>query len=255
MTESMNLDSSDIVGSFEEFESLDTNLEDELDMLSQAQQMKEDSMDIIPAVLTKNGIEIIKQEIVEKMDHQEQIEEQLMEETIPYDNTVNIIDSVMDIVESEGSYPEEELVPLSDVEQNPLSDIEHEDSEMHNDHDIFSDRIIDEVIVGNEQVIEEPESRIYDENDISDMISDNVITEETVIEGSEVLEFNKHKIIEKKEEPEKVMTSGVFVVNAHPGTLQTAQAILSNNTLIAPKENVIFFSIFLQCYIHINYKR
>lgn len=243
MTESMNLDSADIVSSLEEFESLDTSLEAELNMLSEEQHLKHTSMDLMPSVLSKNSMEVMKEEIIEKMEPEEQIEEQLMEETIPYDNTVNIIDSVMDIVESEGSYHGQELVRLSEDDQNhsdnePL-EIDHGESTMHNDHEIFSDRVIDEVIVGDEQVIEAHESRDYDDNeaDISDMISDNV-TEETVIEGSEVMEFVKQDIIEKKE-PEKVVTSNVFVVNTHPGTLQTAQAILSNNTLIAPKENKV----------------
>lgn len=243
MTESMNLDSADIVGSLEGFDtSLDTSLEAEFEMLNHSEHITVNEIDITADPLAKVEIqveeEVVKEEIVENME-EEITEEQLMEETITYDDvniTSHVIESVMDIVE-DGTYHNED-------EQNSLT-VSHETSEIQNDNEIFSDRVIGEEIVSDEQVIEN-EPHIYEDSesekefqDLNDMMQDNIVNEETVIDESEVMETEGHGIEnEKKYDPNNLMSPDVYIVQPHGGSL-TQQSILQTNAIIAPKENKV----------------
>lgn len=258
MTESMNLDSADIVGGLG-FDSLDTSLEEELNMYTHEEQITVNEMDMSSGVLIKDDIDE-KEEVIEE---QEITEEQLMEETISYDDTGmdnHNIESVMDIVDDGSNYREEDESSIA-VEDNVTNVIQ-------NDNEMFTDGVMGEEIVTNEQVIIDSEPHIYEDTassdkdfqDINDVMSDNMMNDDSNIVSEETVVDSENMECEQTDGEKKplheVVSSNVYVVPhslSSQSYIQTTGSNTSKETVnIIPLKIINFTGVLLTPTTNIN---
>ncbi|XP_014239198.1 protein lin-54 homolog isoform X2 [Cimex lectularius] len=200
MTDSLNLDSNDIVGSLEDFDSLQT-IKAELDILNE--QVHHDTRKV---VMTPTHMEILpdilpKEEDIKSSDEQRMEDDEMDDEMM----TANMMEDTIsnEMMQKVMEMQEEEVDIQTDHIHNMESAISHDNSSL------FSEGVIEETIE-DEQVIKEHKPLIYDEVEhisqnqileekadfIDDIINDDVIPEETVIESGQV----EDKTFQSKEE-------------------------------------------------------
>ncbi|KAK9505290.1 hypothetical protein O3M35_009380 [Rhynocoris fuscipes] len=220
MTDSMNIDS-DIVESLDDLESLER-----IQMDYFHKPGHDHGKVILPDMISPSDEIVIKSEVIEKMDEgniHEEIHEtigtDLMEETINSE-VDDMINNVMEV----------------DVNEESVT-------ESHHDHNLFTEGVMDEEIIEDEQVIQESnEPRMYEDienisveqvlqednkdtyqNRMDDTTSETVVGEETIVESTPTAailqDFQEE---EQPEEDEPITDHKSLHIEAHDLPQQSA---------------------------------